>query len=139
MRQILPHHLWLGHAGDASDFRRQFDLGIEAILQVAMEEPPVQPPRELIYCRFPLLDGTGNRAELLHVAIETTAAFLRMRLPILICCSAGLSRSPVLAAAALARAFDQSPEECLRAVFEQHPSDVSGALWNDVRNVLSAL
>src|SRR5437764_255159 len=43
MRQITPHSLWLGHAGDGTDFRRVFDLGIRAIVQVAAEEPPLRP------------------------------------------------------------------------------------------------
>lgn len=57
MRQILPHTLWLGHAADAQDFKRMFDLDINALVQLAVEEAPLQPPRELIYCRFPLVDG----------------------------------------------------------------------------------
>src|SRR5271167_4199453 len=71
MRQILPHSLWLGHAKDAEDFKQIFDLGINALVQLAVEEPAVQLPRELIYCRFPLVDGPGNEARLLSLAITT--------------------------------------------------------------------
>ena len=43
--------------------------GIEAIVQVALEELPLQPPRELVYLRFPLSDGGCNHAELINLAI----------------------------------------------------------------------
>ena len=102
MRQILPHSLWLGHAGDAQDFKRMFDLGINALVQLAVEEAPLQPPRELIYCRFPLVDGPGNESSLLSLSITTLANLLEKRKSVLVCCGAGLSRSPAVAATAVA-------------------------------------
>jgi hypothetical protein len=65
MNQIPPYHLWIGHAGDGRDYRRLLDLGIRAVVQLAVEEPPLQPPRELIYLRFPLRDGADNPDDLL--------------------------------------------------------------------------
>ena len=95
----------------------------------------MQPPRELIYCRFPLLDGSGNRCELLSVAVRTVATLLEMKIPTLLCCGAGMSRSPAIAAAALARITQESPETWLKRVADQHPSDVSPGLWQEVRAV----
>ena len=109
MKQIHPHPLWLGHAGDGEAFRRLFDLGIEAVVQLAAEEPPIPLPRDLILCHFPLLDGVGNRPEVLSLAVETTAALVRGRTPTLLCCGAGMSRSPAVAAAALTLAFGVRP------------------------------
>jgi protein-tyrosine phosphatase len=132
MNQIVPHLLWIGHAGDGRDYRRILDTGIQAIIQLAVEEPPLQPPRELIYCRFPLVDGTGNPAELLRAAVRTVLGFLETAVPTLICCGAGMSRSPAIAAAALAVVRKQSPEQCLELVVRHHSSDVSPGLWSEV-------
>lgn len=136
MNQIVPHLLWVGHAGEARDFRKVFDAGIKAVVDVALEEPPTQPPRELVYCRFPLLDGADNDPDLLRLAITTLAELLRAHVPTLVCCANGMSRSPALAAAALARLGQAGPEECLERVLHHHPSDVVPGLWNEIRRTL---
>jgi hypothetical protein len=136
MNQIQPYSLWLGHAGDHRDFRRVLDEGIQALVELAREEPSAVPPRDLIYCRFPLLDGVGNDDGLLNLAITTVAALVRMRTPTLICCNIGLSRAPAVAAAALALAHNESPEDCLRRVAQHHHSDVSPGLWTEITHLL---
>ena len=65
--------------GEGRDFRQIFDAGIEALVHVAVEEPPPQPPRELISCHFPLVDGAGNRSTLLSLAIHTVATLVKVR------------------------------------------------------------
>jgi hypothetical protein len=132
MKQIIPYPLWVGHAGDGRDFRRILDAGIQAIVQLAMEEPSLQPPRELIYCRFPLIDGKGNRPELLDLTLHTTVGLLDSRIPILLCCGAGMSRAPAIGAAALSLFLGQSPEHCLEMVVQQHSADVSPGFWAEV-------
>ena len=105
MKKIEPYKLWLGHAGDGRDFKQMLDLGIEALVQLASEEPPVQPPRELIYLRFPLIDGSGKTFNPLHFAdSKRRVVNWVFRFLTLVCCGAGLSRSPAVAAAALALA-----------------------------------
>ena len=47
MNEITPHLIWLGHAADGRNFQEILNAGIEAIVQLAMAEPPLQPPREL--------------------------------------------------------------------------------------------
>jgi protein-tyrosine phosphatase len=136
MYQIAPHFLWLGHAREVGDFRKVFDAGIEALVELAAEEPPSRPPRELIYCRYPLLDGAGNDARLLYLAIDAVAALLERHVPTLICCSSGLSRSPAIAAAALTRLHGGSPEARLQELAALSPTDVSPGLWNDVTGLL---
>src|SRR5262249_24404723 len=102
MNQILPHSLWIGQDGDGRDHRRLLDCGIQAVVQLALEEPPLQPPRDLIYLRFPLRDGADNPDALLKLAVGTLVCLLRHRIPTLACCGARMSRSPAVAAAALA-------------------------------------
>jgi protein-tyrosine phosphatase len=101
VRQITPFPVWVGHAGDGRAFRKLFDLGIRAVVQLAAEEPAIQTPRELVYFRFPLMDGTGNDLELLDLAIRSVASLIRKGILTLVCCGAGMSRSPAIVAAAL--------------------------------------
>lgn len=136
MNKIEPYALWLGHAGDHSDFRPVLDAGIQALVDLAREEPPAHPPRDLIYCRLPLLDGVGNDEGLLNLAINTVVTLVKTRIPTLICGNIGLSRSPAVAAAALALAHNESPEDCLRRVAQHHHSDVSPGLWTEITHLL---
>lgn len=138
MRQILPYSLWLGHAGDGSDYRHILDAGIEAIVQLAAEEVPLQPPRELIYCRFPIKDSPDNDRKLLNLAITTLANLLEARVPTLVCCGGGMSRSPVIAAAALSMVYQEEPDACLEQVAGHAPADVLPGLWAEVKSFLEA-
>jgi hypothetical protein len=139
MNRIEPHRLWVGHSGEEQDFRALFDAGIRALVSLAMEEQPGTPPRELIYCRFPLLDGPGNDLALLALAIRTVAALERAQVPTLVTCGGGVSRAPVIAAAALALTLGLPPAECLQQVVKFHACDVSPALWDDVTALLPTL
>src|SRR3954465_13599226 len=121
MRQILPPPLWIGHAGDGGDYRHILDAGIAAIVQLAEEEPPLQPPRELVYCRFPLVDGAGNDRQGVYLALTTVANLRGRPVPTLVGCGVGLSRAPAIAAAALAMVFQEEPDACLKQVAEHHP------------------
>jgi protein-tyrosine phosphatase len=136
MRQIPHHLLWLGHAGDGRDYRQMFDAGIQALVQLAAEEPVVQLPRDLLYCRFPLVDGPANDRNVLQLAIATVANLLEKKVPTLVVCGAGLSRSPAIAAAALAMVLRQSTDDCLKEVTEHFPADVAPALWLEVKDVV---
>jgi protein-tyrosine phosphatase len=135
MNQIRPHQLWIGHAGDGRDYRRLLDLGIRAVVQLAVEEPPLQPPRELVYFRFPLRDGADNPDDLLDLAVAAVAALVRRRVPSLLCCGAGMSRSPAVAAAALRRLAGEPAEGVLMRVLEGRAGDVSPGLWDHLKRL----
>jgi len=133
MRRIEGYSLWLGHAGDVRDPRGVLAAGILAVVDLALNEAPALLPRELAYCRFPLLDGPGNPPWLLRSAVETVANLLRSGTPSLVCCGAGMSRSPCIAAAAVALVRGLTAEEGLTLVLRSGPSDVSPGLWSEVR------
>jgi len=139
MREIIPSQLWLGNAMDVSDLRRIHDLGISAIVDLALEEPMPQLTREIIYCWFPIVDGSGNTPELLSAAIETTVSFIRKSVPTMVACSAGMSRSPAIVAAALALVHGESPDDSLQSMITGNPHDLSPPLWSDVKNVYNRL
>jgi hypothetical protein len=133
MNQIKPYQLWVGHAGDGRALREALDRGIRAVVQLAVEELPLQFPREVVYCRFPLLDGTGNDPGLLQLAINSVATLLQQGTPALVCCGGGMSRSPAIVAAAMSRVEQADLDECLKRVAEHHAADVSPGLWEEIR------
>jgi hypothetical protein len=84
----------------------------------------------LIVCRFPIVDGGGNRPELLGLTIDTVAGVIAAEVPTLVCCSAGMSCSP--AVAALASLRGKPPANCLKRLGLHHPHDVAPQLWADL-------
>jgi hypothetical protein len=137
MRRIDPYLLWLGHAGDGRNFRAAFDAGIRALVQLAMEEPALQTPRELLYCRIPIVDGGGNRVESLTLAVRTVENLLRLGVPTLVCCTRGMSRAP--AVDALASVDGTDPGECLRRIITDQPHDLALPLWQELVALLPTL
>jgi hypothetical protein len=136
MNQILSRALWIGHAGEGYDARSVLDLEVEAVVDLAVEEPPRATPRSLIVCRFPLIDGSGNRPALLALAVRTVAALVVSETPTLVCCGNGVSRAPAIVAAAMAAAYHGPPEDWLKRVALHHHSDVCPGLWADLVAVL---
>ena len=137
MRQIQPHSLWIGHAGDV---RRPADVhaaGILALVDLALTERPLSLARETVYFRLPLVDGAGNPPWLLRAAVDTVASLVRSGVPTLVFCGAGMSRSPRKAAAALAAVTGETLDASLAAVVRDGPRDVSPALWADVVRALT--
>ena len=132
MRKVADLPLWIGTARDARDIRAVLDLGIGAVVDLAMDEPPVHPTRELVYLRFPLVDGEGNPAWLLRLAVDAVAELLTAGAPTLVACSAGASRSPVIAAMAIAKWQGIRPEDALTRIGH---GDVSPALWREVTRI----
>ncbi len=138
MDRIPPHRLWIGHAGDSRNDSQLLEHGIEAVVQVALEEAPLQPPREIVYLRFPLTDGGHDQTELINLAIIALAALIQSHVPTLICCAAGMSRSPGIAAAAISVANRETPESSLKHVCRFRRADVAPGLWAEILNVLSS-
>lgn len=136
MREIIPGLLWVGNAFDARDLKSVFDQGIQAIIDLAREESPVLPARELIYCRFPIVDGQGNSPAIIEAAISTAVRFVMASVPMLISCGGGMSRSPAIAAAVLARVDAIEPAEAIKRVAASGPHDVAPLLWREVVAVL---
>jgi protein-tyrosine phosphatase len=138
MRQIPNHQLWIGNAGDLRDTRVLLMAGIEAVIEVADSEPLALLPRELIRLRFPLSDGGSNPAWLLRLAANSLAALVREKVPTLVCCSAGLSRSVCVAAAGLSITFGRPLHESLEQVAATGPSDVAPELWAQFQQGLAS-
>ncbi|QDU62763.1 hypothetical protein Pan216_36330 [Planctomycetes bacterium Pan216] len=132
MKEVLSGLLWIANTEDAQDIRVVLSEGIAVVIDLACEELPIAYPRDMVYCRFPIVDGTGNPAYLLKAAIDSAASFVDANVPTLVACSGGMSRSPAIAAAAMARLPGMTFDAALETVTRTGPIDVSTALWLDV-------
>jgi hypothetical protein len=132
MREVIPQFLWVGNAWEARDVSNLLDLGIVAVVDLAIEEAPIVFPRDVVYCRFPLVDGSGNSHALLNAAVETTTILIGGNVPTLVACSGGMSRSPAVVAVALARAERTDPHKTLLRVAGTGPHDVSPVFWAEL-------
>ncbi|MBX3450022.1 MAG: dual specificity protein phosphatase family protein [Planctomycetaceae bacterium] len=137
MRQVHGTSLWIGNAGDLRKPASIFDKGIEAVIDVAEEEPVSTLPRSLMYFRLPLADDASNTNWKVELAIEKAANLLQREVPTLIACSAGLSRSLCVAAGAIARVRRIDPHEALAKVIESGPADISPGFWEQVACLVS--
>jgi protein-tyrosine phosphatase len=135
MRIIDQTPLFIGHAGDIRDLGALHAAGIRFVVDLAAQEPPAVLSRDLVYCRFPLLDGGDNLDWLLQLAVETVADAVRNHVPSLIGCSAGLSRTPAIAAFALARGMSLTVDDALRRVAVAGPVAIAPGLWNQLRRL----
>ena len=139
MREVIPSKLWIGNALDARDIRGVLGCGIAVIIDLAIEEPPIQFPRDIVYCRFPLIDGAGNQSTILRAAVETVAHFMASGMPTLVACGAGMSRSPAIVAAAMATTERILLMDALARLTAGQPHDVSPGLLQDIAVVCKSL
>lgn len=136
MHEIKPGRLWIANTIEARDLKRVLELGIEGIIDLAMQEVPLPVTRELIYLRIPIVDGGGNDVWRLACAIDAAAQLIHRKIPTLVTCSAGMSRSPAIVAAAISLVELRPPDEMLQQIASAWPHDVSPALWRDVLSAL---
>jgi protein-tyrosine phosphatase len=132
VREIVPGQLWIGNAFDIRPFVAFQSVDVGAVVDLAIDEPSAQLGRDLIYVRIPLNDSADNSTTLLRCAIETVARLMNAKIATLVCCSAGMSRSPAIACGALALQEHESPNEILRTKFVEVPHDISPGLWRSV-------
>ena len=138
MRRIAGRQLWIGHAGDLRDARAILDAGIAAVVELADSEPHAVLPRDLIRCRFPLSDDGNNPPWLIRLAARSVAELLQAGVPILVCCSAGMSRSVCTTSAGLALAEKITFEETMKLVVGNGPADVSPGFYSQMLEACKA-
>ncbi len=130
-------NIWIGNASDLRDIPSVLNNGVAAIIDLAAEEPFPTIPRATSYCRFALTDDGENNAADIQAAILAASTFVSVGLAIAICCSAGLSRSPSVAAATMSFISGDSLVASLELVSAVKHIDVSPAFWNQVVGVFS--
>lgn len=136
MRPVIPELVWIGNALDLRDVTTALSSGVGAVIDLAANESPVLYPRDIAYCRLPLNDGAENEPAILRLAVSATAEFVKARVPALVACSAGMSRSPAVVAAALALVERRDPDDMLLRIAATGPHDVAPALWDNIKRVV---
>jgi hypothetical protein len=135
MRQVGNYPLWIGTARDARDVRTVLSEGIHAIVDLAGEELPVQTSRDLIYLRFPIVDGDGNDQKALRSLMAAVTALIRERVPTLVACRLGISRSPTVAAVAFGSVYGIAVPEVMKLMTGPH--DVSPVLLRELEAIVA--
>ncbi len=136
MQQVNSQRLWIGNVGALRDVAAIHDAGIEAVVFLATDVVAA-PGREIVFCRLPLVDGEGNAFWRLRLTIDAAAELIAADVPLLVCCSNGMSRSPAVVAAALAKVDGRSADEHLKRITLSRTADVSPVLWRDIRAAVS--
>ncbi len=136
MIEISTKQLWNGNEGEDRDPRSLFDREISTVVDLAWDEPPAALPREMIYCRIPLVDSDGNSDSTLKFAVQTVVDLLAAGKQTLVACSAGMSRSPAIAAAALAVTRDADPDDILSEIGDARALEVSPHLWEQLKRLI---
>jgi hypothetical protein len=106
-------------------------------VDLALNEAPVPLTREIVYCRFPLIDDGGNPRWLLRATVETVASLLRARVTTLVYCGACMSRTPAVTGAAIALVRGCPPAEGLALAVHAGVADVSPALWSEIQAAIT--
>ncbi|MBL8822087.1 MAG: dual specificity protein phosphatase family protein [Planctomycetia bacterium] len=137
MRNIPGETIWIGHAGDLKNPQALYDLGIEAVVELADSETFATLPRDLIRLRIPLSDGGDNPLWKLKLGAITVAELIRSNISVMLCCSAGMSRSVCIAAGSLSIVRKITLVEALKQVTSHGPADISPMLLEQLRQALT--
>lgn len=138
MIELAAHRLWLGNRQEMQDWTTLHEAEIDALVDLAGNEPSLAPPRDFLYFRFPLSDDDSNPAWLVNLTHQTVLSLLDQQVNTMIACGVGKSRTPVMAVAAIAKRTKKPFDSVLKDLSREMPLDVSPALWNQVRALLSS-
>ncbi len=139
IRDVYNGLLYVGDAISARDLRLIYDHRFAAVLDLAANESPVVLGRDIIYCRFPLSDDDSNSDAMISAAIVCLRSLIARNYRTLVACSAGMSRSPMIAAAAISLRTGESLADSLAQLAAGAPHDVSPTLFSSVQRVHATL
>ncbi len=76
---------------------------------------------------------------IIETAIRCVVSVIEHDIKTLVACGAGMSRSPAIAAAAMAIVAQRPPDNCLNEITTNAPHDVSPILWTRVKQVYNQI
>ena len=139
IRNTSRERLYIGDAINARDLRQLYDRNIAAVIDLAANEPPAQLGRDIVYARFPLHDDGSNSPQLIRATIDCLRSLLLNEYRTLVACSAGMSRSPVVASAAVSLMTGVSLNDSLADIVRDSPHDNSPTFLDSVATTLVAM
>lgn len=111
--------LFVGTVGDAGDEALLCEYDVEAIVSLTHEGPDGGFPSDPTVVRLPMKDGPRNDRQVFGRAVSRVLARLKADDTVLVHCSAGASRSPAVAATALALYDDVGLETAFERVADR--------------------
>jgi len=123
-------------AGDESNYRRH---DIDVVVALAHGEPEGGYPDAVEVRDHPMVDGPQNDRDAMADAVRATVRALAAGESVLVHCSAGASRSPAVAAAALAVSREREFSTALETVGRARDIHVHEAVRRNARRVATTL
>ena len=111
--------LFVGTVGDAGDEALLCEHDVETIVSLTHEGPDGGFPSGPTVVRLPMKDGPRNDQQVFRRAVTRVLSHLRAGDEVLVHCSAGASRSPAVAATALALYNDAGLETAFERVADR--------------------
>ena len=131
--------LFVGTLADANDNQCLDKDAITVIVSLTHDTPDVSNQAFDIYS-IPLIDGPQNNRDKFSNAVQETVTALRDDERVLVHCAAGGSRSPTVAATALALACDMELEDAIQQVADNRDAvDPHEALLRQAAHVYTDL
>ena len=136
---LVGPDLFVGTRGDATDNETLGTHEITTIISLTHEQPELSDSAIDIYS-IPLIDGPQNDRDQFTEAVEATATALAAGECVLVHCSVGASRSPTVAATALAVTQEIDLEDALQQVADNRAAvDPHEALLRQAAHVYTDL
>jgi predicted protein tyrosine phosphatase len=123
-------NLYVGTLADAGDRALLHEAGVDRVISLTHDTPETEYP----VSTYAMMDGPRNEQEAFREAVADVIAALERTETVLVHCSRGASRSPSVAATAVALHDERSIEEAFerienqRAEFDPHPALVRQAV-----------
>lgn len=114
--------LYVGTVDDAGQVENLREVGITTIISLIHRSPTKGYPDEVAVHSVPLRDGPQNDISAFEEAVEMVLSERENDTPLLIHCSAGSSRSPAVAATALALSDDIGLEAAFDQIATRRPA-----------------
>jgi atypical dual specificity phosphatase len=117
----VAQNLFVGTTADATDESTLRAHDITVIVSLTASSPTENVSPEVTLVEVPMMDGPRNSREAFETAVDAVESRLAAGDRTLIHCSAGASRSPAVAAAALALHRDGELKTALQQVLNRRP------------------
>lgn len=138
--QRVSDNLLVADIQQAGDPERYRQYGIKHAIKLSYESPYDELnegyPDGVEVHDYAMMDGPRNNQETMTEAVRTTANLIQSGDRVVVYCSAGASRSPSVAAVALAVAQDVNIQEAEKRVWEERNIRAHQDVWENAQRAV---